>query len=297
MRARQLPVALLAALGAVVLAGFFVAAPASATGSDLGLPHASSPADDDPIAPPPGANDWSCRPSAAHPYPVVLVHGTFANRFENWLALSPMLADEGYCVFALDYGGAPGDLIQGIGPVAGSAHQLADFVDTVLARTGATRVDLVGHSQGGMMPRYYLRFLGGADHVHSLIALAPSNHGTTLDGLVTLAEQFPGAIDLVRTACPACSDQIRGSDFLSSLNAGGDTVPGVHYTVIATRYDEVVTPYQTQALAGADVRNLVVQDACAVDVAEHVAMAFDPTALHEVRNALDPEHATPVHCG
>jgi triacylglycerol esterase/lipase EstA (alpha/beta hydrolase family) len=51
---------------------------------------------------PPGSNDWSCRPTAAHPYPVVLVHGTFGNMTDSWQALSPLLANNGYCVFALD---------------------------------------------------------------------------------------------------------------------------------------------------------------------------------------------------
>src|SRR5580700_7308411 len=54
--------------------------------------------------PPAGANNWSCKPSAAHPYPVVLVHGLGATMGENWGYLSPLLAARGYCVFALTYG-------------------------------------------------------------------------------------------------------------------------------------------------------------------------------------------------
>jgi triacylglycerol esterase/lipase EstA (alpha/beta hydrolase family) len=245
----------------------------------------------------PGANDWSCKPSAAHPRPVVLVHGTFATGSNNWLVAAPALAAHGYCVFALTYGAEPGvPLLAGLAPVADSAAQLATFVDGVLAATGAAQADLVGHSQGGMMPRYYLRFLGGGGKVHTLVGLAPSNHGTTLDGLFTLAAAFPGALDLVGAACASCADQAVGSAFLSKLNAGGDTVPGVSYTVIATRLDEVVTPYTSQFLSGGDVHNVTLQRLCAIDGSEHVAIAGDPVALHEVLNALDPAHATTTTC-
>ncbi len=243
----------------------------------------------------PGANNWSCRPSAAHPRPVVLVHGTFANGTVNWLADAPVLAARGYCVFALTYGAKAGvPVLRAIAPVPDSAAQLSTFVDGVLAATGASQVDMIGHSQGGMMPRYYLKFLGGADKVHTLVGLSPSNHGTTLDGLATLALQFPGASDILNSACPACADQVVGSSLLTSLNAGGDTLPGVDYTVIASRYDEVVTPYATQFLSGA--HNVTLQNLCAVDISEHVAMAADPVALHEAENALDPAHASPTTC-
>jgi triacylglycerol esterase/lipase EstA (alpha/beta hydrolase family) len=245
----------------------------------------------------PGANDWSCDPSAAHPRPVVLVHGTFANGSVNWLADAPVLAARGYCVFALTYGAQPGvPVLRAIGPVADSAAQLSTFVDGVLAATGASQVDIVGHSQGGMMPRYYLKFLGGAAKVHTLVGLAPSNHGTTLDGLALLAQRFPGATDLLNAGCPACVDQIVGSQLLAGLNADGDTLPGVNYTVIASRYDEVVTPYATQFLSGSGVHNVTLQNLCAADVSEHVAMAADPIVLHEIENALDPAHATPTDC-
>ncbi|HEU5160236.1 MAG TPA: alpha/beta fold hydrolase [Streptosporangiaceae bacterium] len=245
----------------------------------------------------PGGNDWSCRPSAAHPRPVVLVHGTFATGSNNWLVAAPALASHGYCVFALTYGARRGvPLFAGIAPVADSAAQLATFVDGVLAATGAAQADLVGHSQGGMMPRYYLRFLGGAGKVHALIGLAPSNHGTTLNGLARLAAAIPGALDLLRSGCPACADQLAGSELLRRLAAGGETVPGVRYTVIATKYDEVVTPYTSQFLSGDGVRNVTLQHLCALDIAEHVAIAVDPVALHAVLGALDPAHATTTTC-
>ena len=179
-----------------------------------GYAHVSS------TASPPGANNWSCKPSAAHPDPVILVHGTFADMSDSWQALSPLLYDNGYCVFALNYGSYNGSGSLGIyatGPIERSAWQLSQFVDRVLAATGASKVDLVGHSQGGMMPRDYIRFLGGASKVHTLIGLAPSNHGTTLNGIFTLAGYFPGS-DALLADCPACQEQEAGSPFVSNLN-------------------------------------------------------------------------------
>src|SRR5437667_11804915 len=54
--------------------------------------------------PPAGANNFRCRPTRAHPDPVVLVHGLGATMSENSRYLSPLLAARGYCVFALTYG-------------------------------------------------------------------------------------------------------------------------------------------------------------------------------------------------
>ncbi len=245
-----------------------------------------------------GWNDYDCKPSAAHPRPVVLVHGTFGNSVDNWLVLAPYLVARGYCVYSLDYGQLKDvPFFHGLGPIEKSAEQLDAFVDKVLASTGAKEADLVGHSQGGMMPRHYLKFLGGAAEVNALIGLAPDNHGTTLLGLTKLLPHFPGIEDLLTTKTPALADQVAGSPFLTRLNAGGDTVPGVRYTVIATKYDEVVTPYRSQFLDGPGVRNVTVQDLCRVDVSEHVAVGIvDRVAHHEVANALDPAHATPSTC-
>ena len=257
----------------------------------LGYAHAN------PTASPPGANNWSCKPSAAHPAPVILVHGTFADMADSWQALSPLLYNNGYCVFALNYGSYDGSGSVGVdatGDIAASAEQLATFVDRVLAATGAKKVDLVGHSQGGMMPRYYIKNLGGASKVDALVGLAPSNHGTTLEGLFTLAGYFPGASALVGVDCPACEEQEAGSSFIAALNDGGETVPSVKYTVIESDNDEVVTPYTSAFLASApNVTNILLQNQCALDQGEHLSMPYDHIADADVLTALDP--ADPQH--
>jgi triacylglycerol esterase/lipase EstA (alpha/beta hydrolase family) len=259
----------------------------------LGYAHASS------TASPPGANDWSCKPSAAHPRPVILVHGTFEDMSDNWQALSPLLYNHGYCVFALNYGSYAGSGslgIYGTGEISRSAEELSGFVDQVLAATGSSQVDLVGHSQGGMMPRYYLRFLGGAAKVHTLVGLSPSNHGTTLLGLATLAGYFPGASAFLGVLCPACEEQLAGSTFLTQLNAGGDTVAGVTYTVIQSANDEVVTPYTSAFLSGPKVTNILLQNQCFLDLGEHLSMPYDHIADADVLNALDPAHQNAPAC-
>lgn len=259
---------------------------------------------------PAGSNNWSCKPSAAHPQPVILVNGTFATMGLNWAALSPLLANNGYCVYAFNYGATivstlTGGNIQSIGPVTKSAGELSTFVNKVLQSTGAAKVDLVGHSQGGMMPNYYIKFLGGANKVHALVALAPDNHGTTVLGLITFAQQlgvvFPLLLPSINLALaigglPALADQLAGSTFIRKLNSVPDTVAGVNYTVIATRYDEVVTPYTSGFLTGPNVTNITLQDQCSKDNAEHIAIIFDHIALRDVLNALDPAHAVAPTC-
>jgi len=250
--------ALVVALGAALIAG--TAATASADITDL-LPTVS----------PPGANDFSCRPTSAHPAPVVLVHGTFEGAADNWSTVSPQLKSAGYCVFALEYGN------RGTGDIPTSAAQLARFVDAVLAATGARKVSLVGHSQGGMMPRWYIKFLGGASKVDDLVGLAPSNHGTT----------NPGAFVTGATICEACEQQIAGSAVLQQLNTGDETPGDVSYTVVETRYDEVVTPYTSAFLAGGqNTANILLQDACPAAVIDHHEIPNSQLAIRWAMQAL-----------
>ena len=257
------------------------------------------------MSPPPGANNWSCKPSAAHPRPVVLVHGLGATMGENWVSMSPMLARHGYCVFALTYGLAPGEtVVGGVIPMEQSSHELASFVDRVLAATGAAKVDIVGHSEGTVMPRYYIKHLGGAAKVDHMVALTPLYNGTNLLGLgqvVLLGEKLnPAAtgeiLSVVGAFCGSCPEFLVGSSYLNELNQGGGAVAGVTYTNIMSRYDELVSPYSSGYLSAPSSTNIVLQNQCALDLAEHVGVAFDPIAGQDILNALDPAHAKTPAC-
>jgi len=250
-----------------------------------------------PTSSPPGVDDWSCKPSVSHPDPVVLLPGTLYDIAESWQALGPILANDGYCVYGLNYGPSfattlSDQRVWAAGPIEQSAEQLSSFVARVLRATGAAQVDIVGWSQGGMMPRWYMRFDGGAKFVHELVGLAPSNHGTTFNGLFHLidaetAAGLPGPLSLV--GCEACTQQLEGSEFLDQLDSVGDTLTGVRYVVIETDHDEVVTPYSSAFLAGPQVDNVLLQSQCPGDEVDHLGIVYDTAALQDVVNALGPD--------
>ncbi|WP_163572177.1 esterase/lipase family protein [Fodinicola feengrottensis] len=249
-----------------------------------------------PAGSPAGVNVSSCQPSAAHPRPVVLITGTFGNMIDDWSGLGPTLANRGYCVYSTVIGGSPSSLIQTIGAVATSAAQIGTFVTQVRSRTGAAQVDLVGHSQGGLIGEYYLKNLNGASKVHSFVGLSPTTHGTTLDGLALLGKAF-GITDVIGAACPACGDQVPGSAVVTALNAGPVAQPGVSYTIIETRNEFVVTPAGTAAfIAEPGVTNTWVQNSCPFDAVDHASLSYDKGVYDLVDNALDPAHPQPVHC-
>jgi triacylglycerol lipase len=257
-------------------------------------------------ADPPGANDWTCRPSAAHPEPVVLVHGLAGNKNTNWQTFSPLLANNGYCVFALTYGVTPGarlplNQLGGFTTMESSARQLAAFIDKVLATTRAKRVDILGHSEGTVVPDYYAKFLGGGSKIAKYVSLAPIWHGTNPAGLATL-DRLAGIYGLSTVVDGAFSpyfasgpELLAGSPFIAKLRSGGTpAVPGIAYTNIVTTYDELVVPYTSGIQAG--MRNITVQHQCGLDYSEHLEIAADPVAAADVLNALDPAHQRPVPC-
>ncbi len=249
-----------------------------------------------PDAPPPGTNNFSCKPTAEHPYPIVLIPGTFSVMEDDFGALAPILANAGYCVFSLNYGGTPGSLIQAIGPAAASAQQVSALVSRVVQATGVSKVDLVGHSQGAMLGEYYLKVLNGARNVNTYVGLSPTTHGTTLDGLTALASFFPGANQFLGSLCGACTDQETGSAFLAPLDSGPIAQAGVNYTVIETLNETVVTPVGSSFINESGVTNEYVQNACPNDIVDHVDLPYDKVTIQETLNALDPAHAKSPNC-
>ncbi|WP_435771875.1 esterase/lipase family protein [Nocardioides sp. SYSU DS0651] len=265
------PRALLAALLTSLLLALAVHVAPAAEADTIWPPLPTAPEGDIP-----GVNVWSCKPSAARPTPVIIVHGTIGDRRHLLERLGKTIKAKGFCVYALDYGN------RGLNDVARSAEQLKAFVARVRRATGAAKVSMVGHSQGGMMPRYYIKFLGGGRHVDDLVGLAPSNHGTKLVPADNpLAALLPGLI------CLSCQQQAWGSPFLARLNAGDETPGPVSYTQITSRYDEVVVPHTSGHLTpGPRTTNVTVQDKCPLSLAEHLLLPSDTGAIAITLDAL-----------
>ena len=238
-----------------------------------------------------GINDPSCVPSGQIVEPVVLLHGTY-NNAGVWKSLIPMLKDQGACVWAFDYGADDVSLqnaspsTKAISDLDDAAEEIAQHVDYVRAVTGAEKVDLVGHSQGGTHIKTYTQMYGGAEHVARAVALGGNFHGTTLNGqgeglskIIAFAPHLAAFL-----ASTAGIQQVVGSEFMQRLNALPDTAPGVLYTSIYSPGDTTVTPNSSSQLAlsdGADVVNLDLGEVCGVSP-RHDKLPTDWTVLSQV---------------
>ncbi|WP_019633219.1 lipase family alpha/beta hydrolase [Actinomadura atramentaria] len=254
-------------------------------------------------APSSGFNDWNCRPSAKHPEPVLLLHGLGGNGPGNFLTLGPYLVGQGYCVYAETYGmPLPPIPVGGLVSVDASARENAARIDKILASTGASKVDIIGHSEGGYLSLAIPKFLPGyAAKIKNVVALAPPTHGTTFAGLVTLGQQLgimPQVNQVLAGAgCVACTQLTTGAPEIAKLTSGPIAQPGVAYTVIASKTDELVTPTDTAFVDEPGVRNMYVQDVCPSDTVGHIGLAYDDTVSRTIANTLDPDAHQPVPCG
>jgi len=220
-------------------------------------------------------------PTPAHAVtndPVVIVAGTFAGQGLASVYYAPLAsrlrADgrQAY-IFGLPNGG--------LTDARDSAKALNNFVDAVRAQTGAARVDLVAHSQGAMVSRYYIKYLGGVNEVDSLVSLGGVMYGTSLANLATLLG-IGNCLGFV-----GCAQMGIGSSFLNDLNAGDDTIGNVYYTNIVTSMDEIIIPYTNGYLHndGNNV-NTNVRGQCWARIIGHVSIALDGAVYSGIQDAL-----------
>ncbi|KAF9163710.1 hypothetical protein DFQ26_002231 [Actinomortierella ambigua] len=245
----------------------------------------------------PYVNNWRCKPTPQKPA-VVLVHSTLLTA-NSWDFIAPKLLKEGYCVFALTYGKIDRvPLVGGVDYLENSAAQLGDFVNQVLQVTNSTQVNLVGHSQGGIIGRYWMKFLDGQGKVKRYVGISPIQQGTTLSGIVLLGKVtglFGPAQPAVDYFCPGCYQMVYDSKFMENLNNGGDTIPGVVHSNLATRTDQIVTPWRNSFQKGPSTNNIL-QDLCLLALNEHLTIITNPITTRWVLNQLDPAKAQSVGC-
>lgn len=235
-------------------------------------------------------DDWAARPTQERPWPVILIHGTCDTK-GIWEILGVQLRADGWAVFAPDYGN------RGTQSIPSSSQQLGAYIEAVLEVTGAEQAILIGHSQGGLLARYWMRIDGGADRVRHLICISSPNHGTTQGGIASRLVRGPRQESVMRSIIdswfgPVGMEQIVGSEILLTVNRDGDLEPGVSYTCIATRSDAVVVPPETCFLdprhaPEGTVRNIYVQDFDRRAVVLHEDMPMDKRVHAIVRTLLE----------
>ena len=209
--------------------------------------------------------------------PVVIVPGFTTGPIvaTGYLPLRDRLRSAGYDVTLMSYPD------YGLGDIRTNSARLASTVAAVKARTGAAKVDLVSHSMGGLVSRYYVKSLGGSANVDSLIMMGTPNYGTNLANIAEFLT-FGSCIGIT-----SCEQMARGSSFLNALNAGDDTIGAVRYTSIATKVDLVVTPYTTSFLANdGNIANIAVQNQCLARLPGHLGLILDGAVADGVRDAL-----------
>jgi triacylglycerol esterase/lipase EstA (alpha/beta hydrolase family) len=169
---------------------------------------------------------------AASHDPIVFVHGLSgsASGWDDWVA---DFEADGYSsseLFAWSYDWTQSNVT--------TASQLATEVKSVLAQTGASKVDIVGHSMGTLSSRYFLKNLGGTSYVDHFVSVAGVNHGTSI-------------ASLCGWLYTSCKEMQTGSSFLTALNSGDETPGSVSYAAYWSDCDEAINPDTSAELSGA----------------------------------------------
>jgi len=222
----------------------------------------------------------SCTASVRHSRrePVLLVPGTELTPAPNFSwNYEPALAARAfpYCTVTL-----PEDANGNIE----TAGEYVVYAIRTMHRWSGRKVQIIGYSQGGMLPRWALRFWPGTRRmVDDDIGLDGSNHGTLDADFCSYADHCP----------PAFWQQQSDAHFIAALNSRRETFRGISYTEIYSDTDEVVFPNFGPAASssvhggGGRVTNVAVQSICPGDTSDHLAMGtYDPVGWALALDAL-----------
>ncbi|MYT69184.1 MULTISPECIES: alpha/beta fold hydrolase [unclassified Streptomyces] len=198
------------------------------------------------------------RSAAAQPLststPVVFVHGYTGNA-SNWVTAMSVFRASGWSssnLFEYEYNSYGNNIT--------NAQGLASYVNTVKARTGASKVAIVNHSMGGLVSQYYLKVLGGNTSVSHLASIAGANHGTT----------YASACLIYTT----CQQMYPGSSFISQISSGDETPGSTKYATWYSACDGIIIPYTSTRLDGATNNNVACQT--------HIGYLTDTVVLGQI---------------
>lgn len=243
-------------------------------------------------------DDFSCK-SSKHPNPVIFLHGLLGSAEFGLAGFQSWMQDRGFCTFSLTYGQSPLlPLFGGLRPIAESAVEIEAYIKMVQTKTGAAKVDLIGHSEGGFQALYVTKFGAGIkDIVRKLIAIGPPTHGTDVSGLLTELSIIRGvAVDVVSVVCQACKDITIGGPAVMMLDNGPIAQKGVDYTIIASHYDEIVTPHESSFVREPGVKNMFIQDICPADASQHIQEGFDQNLWRICEAILEDDPKRKIDC-
>ncbi|MDQ0763340.1 lipase family alpha/beta hydrolase [Streptomyces canus] len=218
-----------------------------------------------PLPPLPSPEDGAAQlPTEAKP-PVVLLHGFIDNR-SVFVLLRRSLAQHGrQQIESLNYSPLTCD-------IRAAAELLGRHIEGICERTGSERVDIVGHSLGGLIARYYVQRLGGDTRVRTLVTLGTPHSGTRV---VPLANAHP----IVRQMRP-------GSELLEELTR---PAPGcrTHFVSFWSDLDHLMDPLETACIDHADLMAQNVR----VSGIGHLALPVHPAVATGIRQVLDTARA------
>jgi pimeloyl-ACP methyl ester carboxylesterase len=195
--------------------------------------------------------------------PILMIHGFLGTRGSMYV-LERRLVEDGFVVVSFNLG------TLNVRDIRRSAFLIHRKIERILSQTPSQRIDIIGHSMGGLIGLYYVKKLGGHARVRKLIMMGTPIRGTwaALVGVVTLGLWSTSSWQLLPR-----------SRFLDEL-AKGSIPPGVEVHTIAAARDWVV-PLATTRLSGANAMTVPLG---------HSSLVVSEEVYRRVVAALRPPH-------